>query len=39
MVISAPAEVVWKTVSQFGKHALWMYADHTSRSFTPSDSS
>ena len=30
MVISAPAEVVWDTVSKFGKQALWMYADHPS---------
>ena len=24
MVLSAPAEVVWATVSKFGKQALWM---------------
>ena len=30
MVISAPAEVVWDTVSKFGKQALWTYADHHS---------
>ena len=30
MVISAPAEVVWDTVSKFGKQALWMYADDPS---------